>query len=196
MARPRGFDEETAVDRATEVFWRRGYHATSTRDLGEVLELNPSSLYRTFGDKHRLFLRALDHYRETESTDGCRRFHDATPTLAGLVQTVTAVAIGGDDGAAEPVGCFVVNTAAELGATDPEVSRRTEGSFELTRTGLAELLTRMRDGGELPSGTDPDALTDLLFTLILGWRLRSRAGHSTADLRASVERAINLLGRG
>ncbi|GAB3743454.1 TetR/AcrR family transcriptional regulator [Microlunatus parietis] len=195
MARPRGFDEDTAVRRATEVFWRKGYHATSTRDLGEELELNPSSLYRTFGDKHRLFLRALDHYRATESTDGCQRFRDAAPTLAALVETVTAVALGGDDRAAEPVGCFVVNTAAELGATDPEVSRRAEGSFELTRTGLADILTRMRDSGELPAGTDPAALTDLLFTLILGWRLRSRAGHSTEDIRTSVENAISLLGQ-
>ena len=94
MARPRGFDEETAVDRAIEVFWRRGYHATSTRDLGEALELNPSSLYRTFGDKHRLFLRALDHYRATESTEGCQRFRDAAPTMDALIGTVTAVAGG------------------------------------------------------------------------------------------------------
>ena len=67
MPRPREFDEQDAVARATELFHRRGYHATSTRDLGEALALNPSSLYRAFGDKHALFLRALDHYQQCES---------------------------------------------------------------------------------------------------------------------------------
>lgn len=195
MARPRGFDEDTAVRRATEVFWRKGYHATSTRDLGEELELNPSSLYRTFGDKHRLFLRALDHYRATESTNGCQQFRDAAPTLAALAETLAAVAVGGDERTAEPIGCFVVNTAAELGATEPEVSRRAEAAFDLTRTGLADLLSRMRDGGELPADADPAALADHLFTLILGWRLRVRAGHSPEDIRNSVEHATSLLGR-
>jgi TetR/AcrR family transcriptional regulator, transcriptional repressor for nem operon len=193
MARPRGFDEETAVDRATDVFWRKGYHATSTRDLGEALELSPSSLYRTFGDKHRLFLRALDHYQANESTDGCERFRTAQPTIDALVQVVAAVALGGDVQTAEPAGCFAVNTAAELGGTDPEISRRTESAFDLTRTGLTDLLTRMRDSGELPNDADPDAITDLLFTLILGWRLRARAGHHPKDIQNSIEHAVSIL---
>lgn len=58
MPRPREFDEDDVVTRATDLFWRRGYHATSVRDLGEALGLSASSLYRTFGDKHALFLRA------------------------------------------------------------------------------------------------------------------------------------------
>lgn len=194
MARPRGFDEDTAIQRATEVFWRNGYHATSTRDLGEALHLNPSSLYRTFGDKHRLFLRALDHYRAKESANGCQRFRDAQPTKDALADALTAVALGSDAQAAEPAGCFAVNTAAELGGTDAEVSRRIETAFDQTRAGLADLLTRMRDDGEFPADADPIALTDHLFTLVLGWRLRARAGHNPKDIRNSINQAISLLG--
>lgn len=194
MARPRGFDEEAAVHRATDVFWRKGFHATSTRDLGEALELNPSSLYRTFGDKRRLFLRALDHYRATESADGCQRFRDADPTIDALTDAVTTVALGGDAYAADPVGCFVVNTAAEMGGADPEIARRTETAFNLTRTGLGDLLTRMHESGEISVEADLDELTDLLFTLVLGWRLRTRAGHDPSAIRSSVEHAITLLG--
>jgi TetR/AcrR family transcriptional repressor of nem operon len=193
MARPRAFDEETAVEKATDVFWRKGYNATSTRDLGEALKLSPSSLYRAFGDKHRLFLRALDHYRAHESTDGCERFRAAEPTVGHLVESVTALALGHDAWADEPAGCFAVNTAAELGDTDPEVSSRIEAAFDLTRTGLKDLLIRMRDSGQLPDATDPDALTDLFFTLILGWRLRVRAGHQPEEIQASIERAVATL---
>lgn len=193
MARPREFDEEAAVAAATEVFWRRGYNATSVRDLGEALQLSPSSLYRTFGDKHQLFLRALDRYREEESTGGRRRFRASRPTVADLVRSVTAIALGPDAETDDPIGCFAVNTAAELGSADPEVTRRTEAAFDQTRSGLRDLLGRLRESGSLPAAVDPEAATDLLFTLILGWRLRMRAGHSADDIAHSVRRAVGTI---
>ena len=60
--RPRGFDEETAVERAMGVFWSRGYHATALPDLLRATKLSRGSLYAAFGDKHSLFLRSLDRY--------------------------------------------------------------------------------------------------------------------------------------
>ncbi|WP_028927363.1 TetR/AcrR family transcriptional regulator [Pseudonocardia acaciae] len=193
MARPREFDEEAAVADAVTVFWRLGYNATSVRDLGEALRLSPSSLYRTFGDKHRLFLRALDHYRDHESTEGLTRFQAAAPTVDDLVESLIAIAIGADAQADEPAGCFAVNTAAEIGYTDPEVATRTEAAFDLTRTGLRDLLCRLRDTGQLPATADPDTLTDALFTLIIGWRVRIRAGHSAAELTSSIQRTVAAL---
>lgn len=195
MARPREFDEETAVAKALAVFWHLGYKATSVRDLGDALELSPSSLYRTFGDKHQLYLRALDHYREHESTAGCRRFHEAQPTIGDLTDSLLALALGNDAPADAPTGCFAVNAAAELGDADPEVAQRTEAAFDLTRIGLRDLLSRLRDNEEIPSDSDPDELTDLFFTLILGWRLRVRAGHRPDQLADSVRQAVGNVSR-
>src|SRR3954465_1947470 len=77
MARPRQFDEQEAVAQATYLFWRRGYNATSVRDLGAELHLTPTSLYRTFEDKHTLFLRALAHSRASESAQARERLATA-----------------------------------------------------------------------------------------------------------------------
>src|ERR1700683_2588905 len=60
--RPRSFDMEAAVERAMGVFWSRGYHATALPDLLRATKLSRGSLYAAFGDKHSLFLRALDRY--------------------------------------------------------------------------------------------------------------------------------------
>lgn len=79
MARPREFDEQDVVARATHLFWRRGYNATSVRDLGAELALKQSSLYRTFTDKHTLFLRTLDHYRATESAQAEEQLNIPAP---------------------------------------------------------------------------------------------------------------------
>src|SRR5215212_5927342 len=66
MARHKEFEREEALRRAMEVFWSRGYEATSVGDLVEHMGINRQSLYDTFGDKHSLYLQALDRYREVE----------------------------------------------------------------------------------------------------------------------------------
>lgn len=113
MARPRQFDEKNAVRSATELFWRRGYHATSVRDLGDELKLTPSSLYRTFTDKHTLFLRALDHYRATDSAEAQQRLDTADrPVRQVLREWMLWLVTCPADGKSGR-GCFVVNTATE-----------------------------------------------------------------------------------
>jgi TetR/AcrR family transcriptional repressor of nem operon len=194
MARPRQFDEQNAVISATGLFWRRGYHATSVRDLGDELKLTPSSLYRTFTDKHTLFLRALDHYRATESAQARRRLDTADRPVRDVLREwmlwlVTCPADG------EPArGCFVVNTATELGTTDEKVRQRTEAAFEVTRQALRSVLAEGRDRGELSDDLDPDGAAELLFTTVLGLRVRERAGHDRARLTTAIDLAIRALG--
>ena len=67
MARPKEFDRDQALHKAMEVFWSRGYEAASIRDLVEHMGINRQSLYDTFGDKHALYLQALDRYQEVET---------------------------------------------------------------------------------------------------------------------------------
>jgi TetR/AcrR family transcriptional repressor of nem operon len=194
MARPRQFDEQNAVISATGLFWRRGYHATSVRDLGDELKLTPSSLYRTFTDKHTLFLRALDHYRATESAQARRRLDTADRPVRDVLREwmLWLVACPADG---EPArGCFVVNTATELGTTDEKVRQRTEAAFEVTRQALRSVLAEGRDRGELPDDLDPDGAAELLFTTVLGLRVRERAGHDRARLTTAIDLAIRALG--
>ncbi|GAA3503230.1 TetR/AcrR family transcriptional repressor of nem operon [Streptomyces sp. DSM 42143] len=194
MARPRQFDEQNAVTAATELFWRRGYHATSVRDLGDELKLTPSSLYRTFTDKHTLFLRALDHYRATESTQARRRLDASDRPVREVLREwmlwLVACPADGESGR----GCFVVNTATELGTTDAQVHERTEAAFSVTRQALHAVLAEGRERGELSTDLDIDGAVELLFTTVLGLRVRERAGHDLERLTTAIELAIRALG--
>jgi TetR/AcrR family transcriptional regulator, transcriptional repressor for nem operon len=194
MARPRQFDEREAVARATDLFWRRGYNATSVRDLGAELHLTPSSLYRTFEDKHTLFLRALDHYRATESAQARERLATAGQPVRDVLRDWLGWLVGCTADAEPGPGCLVVNTATELGTTDTEVSARTEAAFEVTRSALRSLLDEGRRTGELPTDLDLDAAVELLFTTVLGLRVRERAGHDPQRLATAIDFAIHGLG--
>ncbi|GAA0922445.1 TetR/AcrR family transcriptional regulator [Nonomuraea longicatena] len=188
MARPREFDEQDVIAKASDLFWRRGYNATSVRDLGAELNLKQSSLYRTFNDKHTLFLRALDHYRATESAQAEELLNASGPSLEVLRDWLIWM-IGHDAGR----GCFVVNTATELGTTDPEIRQRTEAAFEVTRRTLASLLGRGIRDGDLPAALDVEAAVELLFTTVLGLRVRERAGHDPQWLVTAIDFTIAML---
>jgi TetR/AcrR family transcriptional regulator, transcriptional repressor for nem operon len=192
MPRPREFDEDDVVARATDLFWRRGYHATSVRDLGDALGLSASSLYRTFGDKHALFLRALDHYRATDSAEARDHLLRPGPAPEVLREWLIRMVDLPEEGAAAR-GCFVVNTATELGADDPTVDERTQAAFAVTRDSLREVLERGRRDGELRADLDVAATAESLFTLVLGLRVRARAGHGPAELRGVVDATVRSL---
>ncbi|GHE81714.1 TetR family transcriptional regulator [Amycolatopsis deserti] len=194
MPRPREFDEREVVARAAGLFRRLGYHATSVRDLNGELELTSSSLYRTFGDKHALFLRALDHYRETDSAEAEARLNRPGPAREVLRAWLMWLATGAGEHAG--LGCFVVNTTTELGTADPEVRQRTEAAFEVTREAIAAVLRRGCRDGELPADLDVDAAVELLFTTVLGLRVRERAGHDPQRLARTIDFAIGALGAG
>src|SRR5436309_10098983 len=138
--RPRSFDVESAVERAMDVFWSRGYHATALPDLLRATKLSRGSLYAAFGDKHSLFLLALDRYiaialtrmdieldPRREPIDGLRAY------LAGYVERTI--------GAKGRRGCLLVATAMELAGRDTEVDRRIASFFNASKARLADGLS-------------------------------------------------------
>src|SRR5258706_14321862 len=111
--RPRSFDVEAAVERAMGVFWSRGYHATALPDLLRATELSRGSLYAAFGDKHGLFLSALDRYIDDALTRLDIELDPRKSALAG-VRTCLAGYVDRTSGIAGKRGCLVVATAMEL----------------------------------------------------------------------------------
>src|SRR5512141_139357 len=139
--RPRSFDMDAAVERAMGVFWSRGYHATALPDLLQATKLSRGSLYAAFGDKHSLFLLALDRYiadalarmdtefdPRREPVDGLRAY------LAGYVDRTSGV-----NGRR---GCLLVATAMELAGHDAEVDRRVGSFFKAMEARVTDVLCR------------------------------------------------------
>src|SRR3954471_8615358 len=127
--RPRTFDVEAAVERAMHVFWSRGYHATALPDLLRATKLSRGSLYAAFGDKHSLFLRALDRYIADALTRMDSEFDPRREPVEGL-RTWLAGYVERTSGANGRRGCLLVATAMELAGHDAEVNRRVAGFFQ------------------------------------------------------------------
>ncbi|MFF1505892.1 TetR/AcrR family transcriptional regulator [Streptomyces sp. NPDC058326] len=193
MARTKEFDPDAALDAALGLFWARGYEATTLSDLVEHLGIGRASLYATFGNKHELYLKAMDRYLETRDPAIVEELSapgPALPAVRALVRRFAAQASADEE---RLNGCFVTNSAAELGPHDTTVARRVDLSWELIETLLYAALTRARAGGELPADRDPRALARMLLVLMQGIRVVGKVSSDPGRVRDATEQALSLL---
>lgn len=193
MARTKEFDPEAALRAALQLFWERGYEATSIADLVECTGVARASLYATFGGKRELYLKALDRYGELADPEllaGLSQPGPALPAVRALVERYAREAAG----AGGRRGCFVVNTAVELAPHDPAAARRVQASWDFVETALTSALTRAQAQGELAEGRDPRALGRFLLVLLQGLRVMGKAGTEPDRLRDAAVQALTVLG--
>ncbi|MGW6707346.1 TetR/AcrR family transcriptional regulator [Streptomyces sp. NPDC054956] len=193
MARTKEFDPEAALQAAMELFWQRGYEATSMADLVERLGIGRASIYATFGNKHELYLKALDRYNENRDPVLLGELSRPGPALPAVRAVVRRFAIEASSDGQRLTGCFVTNTAAELGACDPVSARRVEASWNYIETLLHSALARAQAQGELPADRDPRTLARMLLVLMQGLRVVGKASDDPARVRDAAEQALALL---
>jgi TetR/AcrR family transcriptional regulator, transcriptional repressor for nem operon len=181
MARPREFNAETALERAMELFWSKGYEATSLDDLCEVTGLSRSSLYATFGNKRSLLLQSVDRYVEQRNPRMAALLaqplpiRDAFAALAG--QFIDQIVSGPGRR-----GCFLGNCAAELPRSDRAALARVRRALESTAATFRDALARAKARGELRAEVDVDALARFLTAGFQGLRLVGKVDPNRAVL--------------
>ncbi|MFI9202095.1 TetR/AcrR family transcriptional regulator [Streptomyces sp. NPDC053048] len=196
MARTKEFDPDAALQSALELFWRRGYEATSMADLVEHLGIARASLYATFGSKRELYLRALERYGEQCGPTVVEELSQPGPVLPAVRALVMRFAEEASRDALRR-GCFVTNTAVELAAHDPECARRVEEAWRSLETALTSALIRARAQGEFAADrdvADMTALARMLLVLLQGLRVVGKADPDPGRLRDAAEQALTLLG--
>ncbi|HKG15074.1 MAG TPA: TetR/AcrR family transcriptional regulator [Pyrinomonadaceae bacterium] len=192
MARHKEFDRDEALQRAMQVFWSRGYEATSVGDLVEHMGINRQSLYDTFGDKHSLYLQALDRYREIEGRKVFELLEQPGPVkraLRQLFQGVVECSLGGG----ERRGCFVGNATSELAGRCKETAEKACGSMAAAEEALYRALLRGKREGEIKGVRDPRAVARFLYSSLQGLQLMSKATKDRKTLEDVVRVTLSVL---
>jgi TetR/AcrR family transcriptional repressor of nem operon len=191
VARTKEFDPDAVLEAAMELFWQRGYEATSTAELVEHLGIGRASLYATFGSKHELYLKALERYVEEGDppiVDELSQPGPALPAVRALVRRFAHEAANDE----LRRGCFVVNAAMELPADAPAVER-VRSSWDTLEIALTSALTRARAQGELAATQDPRALARFLVVILQGMRVIGKGGSDPNRLRDAAQQALSIL---
>ena len=192
MARQKEFDRDEVLHKAMEVFWARGYDGTSIQDLVKHMGINRQSLYDTFGDKHTLFLEALDRYREIESRkvfEQLDRPGSVKKNLRLLFSGVVEKALS-EEGRR---GCFVGNSMSELAGRCKETATRTCNSLASAERMFQRALQRGKEQGELPRVRDTRAVARFLYSSLQGLLLMAKATRDRKLLNDVVKVMLSVL---
>ncbi|WP_446743656.1 TetR/AcrR family transcriptional regulator [Silvibacterium acidisoli] len=165
MARIVEFDQELAVRRAMEVFWEKGYKGASLRDLTKAMQINPSSLYNTIGDKQELFVRCIRRYtddRKEYIAQHAASSRSPLQTLKLFLDDAVTNVITGER------SCLAIKAAFEVAGEDERIKSILKDDEDAMYRFLRSLLAKAMKQGEIRK-EDPELITDYLLSAYTGW---------------------------
>ena len=192
MPRPKQFCEEEILKKAMELFWEKGFHATSMQDLVTHLGINRASLYDTFGGKEELFDRALDYYRKMAVECMVQHFNSETSVkeafrkLFGktVEETVTNEC---------KKGCFVVNTTTEMLPGNDKILRILLDNKTTIENLFIAQIQKGIDSSELSSSKNAQEIGMMLFILLSGIRALGKVESNPEKLQKVIDSGLSVL---
>ncbi|MGM0125554.1 TetR/AcrR family transcriptional regulator, transcriptional repressor for nem operon [Enterococcus sp. AZ194] len=190
MARTKEFDEEVVLDKAVQIFWQKGYEKTSIQDLVDTMGIHRRSIYDTFGDKHALFLRALDRYSTELEQKIVTNITPELPIKEKLEKLFTLVLSENVDA---PRGCLIVNSATELSLFDEEVAKKVKTQFAKTENYIYQLLVAAEKKGELTVALSLKDVAAYLHNAWVGFRVLAKTTDDSDKLQTIVDVSLAII---
>ncbi|WP_134087972.1 TetR/AcrR family transcriptional regulator [Olivibacter sp. XZL3] len=190
--RTKDFDENEILKKAISIFWEKGYHATSLYDLIEGLGIGRSSIYHAFGDKHNLFMKALEQYQK-EATARIEASLNDAPSVKEGVRALLRSGIVDALGRECPKGCFKVNTEVELAAHDELIRNVLREDERLIEGALIKAIKTGQKEGQINASKDPVALTHFICNTITGLRVYAKTRNDRQFFEGIIETALSVL---
>ncbi len=187
--RPRQYDEDVALQAAGEVFWTKGFSATSLDDLTVAMGMNRPSIYRAFGDKEAVYRKALMQFCQGMEAAFERTMlaeDDIRKALASFYQDALAVYTSGE----QPKGCLVMGTAVAAAVCHPEIQADLLNVIRDLDQKIAKRLEQARDAGQLEASFDATGRAAVAQSLLHSLSLRARAGETPKRLRRMIEAGV------
>ncbi|WP_037568851.1 TetR/AcrR family transcriptional regulator [Phaeacidiphilus oryzae] len=191
VGRPRAFDMEKVLEAAALLFWEHGYEATSLAQLREATGLSSASLYGTFGSKHGLFERAVEHYMAGPGSVTAV-VDDETLSPREAIAQMLHRSIDMQTDPAHPRGCLV-SLAGTVGNHGKDEGAAHDTMKRWRATGRARIracVVRSVAAGELPEDTDVDAIASVIHSFLLGVSTQACDGMSAQALHAAADAVL------
>lgn len=189
MARPVEIDRDDALRKALDLFWRKGYRATSLNDLLHATGMGKGSFYAAFGSKQALFECVLERYHAASASATGHHTRKGLTALRNFLD-VTMIKLAP---AQRRRGCLLVNSVLELEGVEPQLHKIANRYLQDLESRCLRYLCDAQASGELKQALDPDDLAALTATLLQGLRVDSRMGRSQNQLRQRVDLFISLI---
>lgn len=192
MARPKEFEVDEALEAALEAFWDYGYTATSLGDLMERMELNKGSLYSTFGDKHQLFMAALDRY-ENRGLQLMREILERPGSVKLAIREWLATNFRNCDSKEGFRGCFHYNTILEMFSHDETIAQRIKQHVQIMERQFCKALERGKAQGEFSPDLNVAVTTRYLLNVNAGLSVMGKFPSTQQEFEALLDVIVSVL---
>jgi TetR/AcrR family transcriptional repressor of nem operon len=189
--RPKDFDETVVLDKAIDLFWKKGYEATSLEELLNAMGMGKGSMYHNFGNKREVFKLALDRFNQKFGGWLESELTKAKDPITFIKNYFRGIPKQGTDD--HKKGCFLGNTVAELACIDPgleELAAEHLGRMENT---FYAYIKNAQQSGKLKSKEDARLLARHLINLWNGLNITRRMYSSPKELMPLVELQLKVL---
>ncbi|MEP6613077.1 MAG: TetR/AcrR family transcriptional regulator [Mucilaginibacter sp.] len=192
MPRKKEFDEDELLEKAVNLFWQKGYNATSAQDLVDGLGINRSSLYNAYTDKRTLFKKSLIHYQLKQTNAMIATLAKAENAKKALKQIFAGLI---EESVNDRLlkGCFMVNTAVELAGIDEEIGDIVNKNNKSVEDALTKIIEKGQKDDQFSSKTDARAFARFVFGNITAIKVAARSGTDRKALEDMAEIALAAL---
>jgi len=167
MARCVEFNEVEKIEKAMNVFWEKGYNATSMQDLVDAMQINRSSLYNTIGDKHQLFMKCIDNYFDNAMCELKQKVAKEPSAKKALLKVITDKA---DWIVSCDKGCLGMKTIFEIAPDDSIVRNVMSKQNDIFIEFMATIVQKAMDDGEMDNSEDASLMAEYIATSFTGWK--------------------------
>lgn len=192
MARPREFSDPDVIDAAMEVFWEKGYEATTTQDLCRRTGLGRGSLYNAFGSKHRLYEEAIRRYAAT-AADAQLAMLAEPGSVRERLRTLMLGVIDADLADPGRRGCLALNAATEPSGRTEDVAVLVHRQFVDLERALCHLVTVGQRTGELSADRPPLQVARAFQSAYYGLRVLAKVTDDRTALLDAVDGTLATL---
>jgi TetR/AcrR family transcriptional regulator, copper-responsive repressor len=193
--RPKAYDRDAALKAMRQVFWAKGFSATSLDDMSAATGMNRPSLYAAFGDKTEAFRAVLKDYIDDARPLYMEAFRATAPLRESLMKVYeTSIAIYHNP-QAQGMGCFMIGAALTDVKRDAQVGEMILGALKDMEVGFIRRFEKARDAGELPADADIKALARIASSGHNTISVRMRAGESIDDIRQYLTQMVDVIVR-
>ena len=189
LGRRREFDENGAREVAMQLFWAKGYEATSLSNLLAAMGISKSSFYQTFESKHILFEQCLNQYRDIIVSTMSKGLANAPTSMAFIRHALVDIANDTNDPLGRR-GCLIMNTASEFSQRDSSIARCVEAGIQATRDIFLQAVNAAQADGEISSNTRAEILADYIVTVVSGLKNQVKAGASRKQIINIAELSV------
>lgn len=186
MAKTAKFDRQDVVDKATNLYWEKGFHATSMRNLQDVIDMRPGSIYAAFGSKEGLFKETLARYTELGILN-LNRFRSETDSPIKALENFVKRAVVESKQSAPNGMCMLAKTVAELTNEHAELLEEAKKSLKIMEGEFAKLITEAQELGEISKEREPAQLARHVQVQIAGLRTYAKTCNDIDLLNSMVE---------